>query len=348
MKGGLRLLVCTQAVDRDDPALGFFHRWVEKLSERCERIHVICLKEGEHRLPSNVSIYSLGKETGRSLLKYISRFYRFLWSLRGDYDAVFVHMNSEYVLLGGLLWRVWGKRIVLWRNHRMAGVAIRLAARLAQRICYTSPASFTARYSHAIRMPIGIDVEEFRTAQVPTDPRSILFFGRLDIVKHPEAFVDALSQLKKEGVVFHATICGDPTDSGDPYAKALKERGVSLVAEKLLEFRPAVSHAETSRLYVSHAIYVNLTPSGSFDKTIGEALASGCLVVAANAAVKDILPELLFVRDVSAEGTARAIKAALDMPEAERERVRRRGREYVEREHSLTLLTERLMRILAR
>lgn len=347
MKSGLRLLVCTQVIDRGDPALGFFHQWVEKLAERHEHVHVICLKEGEHRLPSNVSVYSLGKETGRSLFKYISRFYRFVWLLRREHGPVFVHMNAEYVVLGGLFWRLWGKRVVLWRNHRKGGAMIRTAALFSDAICYTSPASFTAHYAHAVRMPIGIDTEQFSAGQTREDPLSILFFGRLDPVKYPHAFVTALGILHRQGVLFHATICGDPTKADDPYAKKVKESAAFLVEQGKLKFLPAIPHGETPALFQKYAIYVNLTPSGSFDKTIGEALASGCVVVTANAVVKDILPEPLFVQDISAEETARAIKAALEMPEVERNAARIRGREYVEREHSLTLLMERLMRILA-
>src|ERR1041385_8548279 len=114
----MRLLVTTQAVDLNDPVLGFFHRWIEELAKHYEHVHVICLKEGEQRLPSNVSVHSLGKEQGRSRVKYLVLFYRYIWTLRNEYDAVFVHMNQEYVLLGWKLWFLLGKRIVLWRNHK--------------------------------------------------------------------------------------------------------------------------------------------------------------------------------------------------------------------------------------
>ena len=56
-----RLLITTQAVDLDDPVLGFFHRWIEEFAKHCESISVICLKEGRHDLPDNVHVYSLGK-----------------------------------------------------------------------------------------------------------------------------------------------------------------------------------------------------------------------------------------------------------------------------------------------
>ena len=62
----MRLLICTQAIDKNDPILGFFHRWVIEFAKHFEHISVICLREGTHTLPENVSVYSLGKEGGES------------------------------------------------------------------------------------------------------------------------------------------------------------------------------------------------------------------------------------------------------------------------------------------
>ena len=57
----MRLLICTQTVDLNDPVLGFFHGWIAAFSRHCESVHVICLKEGRHSLPANVFVHSLGK-----------------------------------------------------------------------------------------------------------------------------------------------------------------------------------------------------------------------------------------------------------------------------------------------
>ena len=113
----MRLLIYTQAVDTNEPMLGFFHRWLIELSSHFSHIHVVCLKEGKHNLPQNVTVYSLGKEKGESRIKYIIRFYKQLVRLGGAYDAVFVHMNPHYILLGGLYWKLRGIPIYFWRNH---------------------------------------------------------------------------------------------------------------------------------------------------------------------------------------------------------------------------------------
>jgi len=67
----MRLLIITQKVDKNDPILGFFHRWIEEFAKYCQSIIVICLQKGEYNLPKNIKILSLGKEKGKSKIKYI-------------------------------------------------------------------------------------------------------------------------------------------------------------------------------------------------------------------------------------------------------------------------------------
>jgi hypothetical protein len=116
--------------------------------------------------------------------------------------------------------------------------------------------------------------------------------------------------------------------------------------EGVLAMQPAVTNAEARDLFRSHAIYCNLTPSGSFDKTIGEAMAAGALVVAPNNVLKGILPESLIPKDDSDAAAAGSIRSALSLPDAERHALTERSRAYIEREHSLSLLVERLLGIL--
>lgn len=81
----MKLLICTQTVDREDPVLGFFCSWIAEFAKRCEKVTVICLKEGAHTLPNNVVIYSLGKERGAtSRLKYATRFWKLIRRERGQ------------------------------------------------------------------------------------------------------------------------------------------------------------------------------------------------------------------------------------------------------------------------
>lgn len=336
----MRLLITTQAVDLDDPSLGFFHRWLEELAMHFDSIEVVCLKLGKSDLPKNVRVYSLGKERGpQSRLAYAWRFIRLAWRLRRGYDAVFVHMNQEYVLLAGWLWRLLGKRVVLWRNHKMGSLATTIAASLAHTVCYTSPGAFVAHRANALQMPVGIDTDFFTLPEVPPAPDSILFLGRLDPVKKTEVFVEALGRVH---MPYKADIYGSPTESDSAYATQLTREAQPLVEHGALALHPGVPHARTRELYCAHAIYANLTPSGSFDKTIGEAMACGCVVVCANDAVREVVRDELMTRDDDPQDTARALEHALGLSPALRAKESAKLRAYIEEQHSLKKLAAQL------
>lgn len=338
----MRLLIVTQAVDRNDPVLGFFHRWIEEVARNVQSVHVICLKEGVHSLPSNVTVHSLGKEAGRSRLKYITRFYSYTSKLRGDYDAVFVHMNQEYVLLGGLYWKFFGKKIVLWRNHKKGTFWTTIACALSNTVCFTSPAAYVAGSSNGIMMPIGIDTDQF-VPRGERKPRSILFLGRLDAVKNVHVFISALTKMYEAGTAFTAAIYGSPTDPKSKYAHDVRNQAAVLALEGAITVHEGVTNEVAAELFASYEIYVNLTPSGSFDKTIGEAMAAGSVAVVMNDAVKAVLPDDIFVSDEEPGTTAHALTAALQMDESTRERVRGVSRRYIHEEHSLAKLVTKLL-----
>lgn len=352
----MRLLITTQAVDLDDPVLGFMHRWIEEFAKRYESVEVICLKQGRMHLPSNVHVHSLGKSaqggpaSGRgstvSRIRYILNFYRYLSTLRASYDAVFVHMNQEYVLLGGVFWRMSGKKVVLWRNHKKGSWTTQLAGLIAHVICYTSSAAYVAHFKNAVQMPIGIDTDTFAPSASPPLANSILFLGRIDKVKKPIEFLDALKVLADQHVDFHADIYGDPTYPNDPYFKKFNEVAKPLVENGRLTLFPSIANEKTPAIYGTHQVYVNLTPSGSFDKTIGEAMACGCIVVAANDAVREIIPGSCFVNDSGATSAVRAIEAVLSIDDQARNDLAEKSRDYIVRTHSLSLLIERLAPVL--
>ncbi len=342
----MRLLVCTQAVDSEDRALGFFHRWLEEMARQFESIEVICLKEGQHALPANVRVHSLGKEGGVSRWSYVTRFYFYVWSLRRGYDAVFVHMNQEYALMGGPLWKSLRKRVVLWRNHKMGSKLTDIACGLSDAVCFTSPDSYTANKPHAVKMPIGIDTSFFRLPAKPAPFDTVLFLGRLDPVKKPAEFLDAVDILARQGLRCRIDGYGDPTDPDAPHVAGIRERIFQLEERKAIEWHSGVANTETARIYGEHAIYVNVTPSGSFDKTIGEAMACGCIAVLANSALRGIIPDALFVDPDSPQDIARGIESAIMLSPEAREEIVTRSVAYISTEHSLKALVAQLASLL--
>ena len=199
----MRLLIVTQKVDKNDPILGFFHRWIIEFAKHFESIVVICLEKGAYELPSNVKVLSLGKENRKSRIQYILRFYKYIWQERKNYDVVFVHMNQEYLIMGGGIWRLIGKKVTMWRNHYAGSFLTDFASFFCNKIFCTSRFSYTARYKKTVLMPVGVDLENFKPkTEIARGKRSILFLARFSPSKRPEFLVEALKKITDQGIEY--------------------------------------------------------------------------------------------------------------------------------------------------
>lgn len=278
----MKLLIITQKVDKKDPILGFFHDWILEFAQKIDSVVVICLEKGDYDLPHNVKVLSLGKENGQSRLKYILNFYKYIWQERQNYNTVFVHMNQEYVLLAGLWWRLFGKKILLWRNFPSGNWRTSLAVKFAHVVFCTSPYSYTAKFKKTILMPVGIDTSYFTPSQDISRDKDILFIGRLDKQKQPDLLLQVLGRLKKEGIKFSATFVGKSSKDNNGYRFMLDKLISEFNLEKEVSLPGAVSNSKTRDYYWSHKLFVNLAPSGCLDKTIFEAMACGCDILVTN------------------------------------------------------------------
>ncbi len=324
MKIHKKILVITQAVDQNDTVLGFFVGWLREFAARAESVEVICQRTAtpatsdvSSTLPKNITVYSLGKEKGMSKLRQAMRFYRLTIAHRSSYDSVFVHMNQEYILLGGLLWKIFGKEIMLWRNHPRGNWLTRIAVAFSNKVFYTSSQSFTAQFAKAQRMPAGIDLNLFAAKSeqaveqsITRKKNSILVFGRISPIKRVEMVIEACTLLKNSGHDIELSIIGDVLPKDNGYLQHMRE--IAEKAGEWIHFDRGVPFAQAPDIYRRHEIFVNCTESGSFDKTVIEALASGMKVVTTNESMKDILPEGSYAEN-TAEAVAKAIEKLLTL-----------------------------------
>ena len=348
ISNGMKLLVITQKVDQNDPVLGFFHRWIEALAAKIELVTIICLEEGSHNLPHNVRVLSLGKEAKKSRRVYLLRFFSYVWKDRKKYDSVFVHMNEEYVLLAGLLWRVLSKKIILWRNHTNGTLLTKLAVFFSNKVLCTSKYSFTARYKKTRLMPVGIDTEHFkRYGGISRLPYTLLYVGRISPVKKIEIALDALEILKSEGK-FSLRIFGDAGHRDKLYADSLA--GKSGRAGLPIMFSPSITQERLPHVYNEHEILLNMTQTGSFDKVILEHMATEGVVIASNISYKEELPEnlqqFLTFRESDAKELAEKIMYVANLTSQERTTIGKQLRDIVVGKHSLEALVDTLVTLL--
>ena len=291
---GMRLLITTQAVDLDDPILGFFHRWILEFAKHCERVDIICLKEGRHQLPANVFVHSLGKEVRRSRFGYVFRFYHYIYALRHEYDSVFVHMNPEYVVLGGLFWRQWKKKIALWYVHRSHTWWLGAALLFADRVFTSATRSIPSRSKKIVALGHGIDTIAFGEAHKPLSMSAphIVSIGRIAPIKHLETIIDAVVRLKERGLDASLAFVGEAIDRKDEaYQAMLQQRIKEHDAESYIEFRGSMPPAQMPALLAEADISINASPTGGIDKTVLESFAAGVPAFFCNESFKEVLGE---------------------------------------------------------
>ena len=85
-----------------------------------------------------------------------------------------------------------------------------------------------------------------------------------------------------------------------------------------------------------------MTDSGSFDKTILEAMASGCLVLVCNKSFEEVLPSNFLFKKSDFKDMAQKIENILELSKEEKDKHREEFRNYVVKNHDLKILLERL------
>lgn len=336
----MKLLVVTQTVDTEDPALGFFVRWIDEFSKRVERVEVICLKEGMHNLSRNVHIHSLGKErgvTGRTT--YALHFLLLVWRLRHEYDVVFVHMNPEYVVLAGVPWRCMGKRVAMWYTHTRVNLKLRIATMLSHKVLTASKESFRLPNKKVRVLGHGIDLALFGSHERKYMPDiRIISISRLSPTKGILEMFDVLDVLWARKIPFSFTLVGAPATSGDrTYARDVSGRIAAAPYHAHVVFLGGIPYKQLPALLARSNVALNLSATGSMDKAVLEAMAARVVPVTSNNAYRTLLaPDGLFVADATADRLADAVMRAKDVsPEP--------YRMYVEQQHALPALVSAIL-----
>lgn len=340
-----RLLIFTQKMNKADPVLGFFHEWVRRIASDGTKVTVICLEKGLVELPSDIRVFSLGKEEGLKHKDYIKRFYKYIWVLRKDYDTVFIHMNQEYALLGGIPWRLMGKRVMMWRNHPSGGFLTKVAAFLSHRVFCTSKTSFTVRFKKTRIMPVGVDIKDDQdSGDIKRVSNSILSLGRLSPVKKIHTILESFSIARKEISGLTLTIAGGPIprEIDLNYKKSLDEQYLSLGLKESVKWSGDIKPDEARGYYLAHDVFINATTPGSFDKTIIEAAYFGCITLVCQDIWADTpqahLSKYLYFKYDDVADLVDKIKVILSLGDEEKNKIRKDLNQFVRDCHSLDAL----------
>lgn len=344
----MKLLIVTQKIDRNDTLLGFMHRWVEEFARHCERVTVICLEQGSHALPDNVTVKSLGKENKQSRLQYLLQFYKYIWQERKNYDAVFVHMNQIYVVLGGWLWWMWRKHLVLWYAHGYTPMTLRIAEKMVHAIVTSTKSGCRLRSTKINVVGQGIDTDAFvpSTESKTKDPLRIVTVGRISPVKSYETLLNAIAQLSFD---LHLDIIGGPGIAADrEYQEHLRQIVRENKLDDTVTFVGPVGNKDILPYLHNADLFVNTSLTGSLDKAILEAMAAALPILTCNEALEEVLGEyqtqLMFAKD-DTDQLAEKIEMIASLSHTQRESLGMALRKIVVSQHSTDHLIRNILSV---
>jgi glycosyltransferase involved in cell wall biosynthesis len=353
-RNSLRVMLFNLATDADDPILGFTTRWIRALAAKVHSVQVITMRAGRVEVPENVQVHSVGKERGYTEPRRAVEFYRLLVNVlkSGSVDVCFAHMMPLFAIMAAPVLKIKGIPIVTWYAYPTGTVRLKVAERVSDQMVTGIYESYPYRSMKLRALGHGIDTELFSPdpAVLPTAPPTILCAGRLSPIKDHPTLLSALSLLRRDsGVPFRAVVLGGPAGPEDnAYISSLHESTRALGLEEMVSWRPPVPLAELPVWYRRSALHVNMSPIGSVDKVVLEAMACCTPSITANEgfrATGGAYFDRLYFTHGNAADLATKLGYWLTLPRTERANAGAYLREQVVRTHNLEALTSRLVNL---
>jgi glycosyltransferase involved in cell wall biosynthesis len=343
----LRIVMITQAVDEDDPVLGFTCGWINALARLVERLEVICLRGGKHNLAGNVAVNVMPVGKFRRFF-YLRNFLK--KALREkSIDAVFAHMCPIYAWTASIAMK--GKiPLGLWYAHPAATFILKLAAKSSDIIFTSAKGGFPFSSDKIVITGQGIDTANF--APVPAEKKEgsvrIISVGRISPIKRYEISLLAVKmvrdKLPSRNISYE--IYGPlVTEESKAYSNNLLAKANEYSMSDVFKLHGAVPYSNISKVYSQADIVIDMM-HGSLDKSALEACACGVPVIAANENFRGTFSkyaDTLIAYSPSPEAIVEKIENLIAMGIEGRRQIGAYLREQVIEQHSLDSLMGKII-----
>ncbi len=350
----MNLLLFNLKTDADDHVLGFTTQWINELARHYAQVFVVTMTAGRIAVAPNVTVFSVGRERGYSEPRRLFRFYALVNRILSAHriDACFAHMMPLFAVMAWPLLRLRRIPVVLWYAHGHASMLVRIAEKLVDRVVASSRGGFPVSTPKLRVVGQSVDIDRFTPGERASDGAyTLLTIGRISRVKRLDVVIRAAAALPatlRDGRQLEVRLIGNPLTSADQvYEGELRNLAQELGIAGRVRFEPAIPFSEVHVAYRSADIFVNSSETNSVDKTVLEAMSCGALVITSNIAFREILPPELAAICVIPGGDAGALAAAvqrlLALDAAQSAALSQRLRTLVERDHSMSAFTARLV-----
>jgi glycosyltransferase involved in cell wall biosynthesis len=288
----LNLLMFTQRVDLNDSVQGFAHRWIEEFAKNVLFLHVITGYLGEHSLPENVLIHSLGKEKGTSKYKRILKIYKISLPLllNKKVDAIFAHQIQHFIIAIGLIAKIIKIPMFLFYAHKAVPLSLKMVVPLCKKIFTSTNEGFRINVDKKVIVGQGIDTTQFKYSSYNSKEKKniLLCVGRISPIKDQETVIKAGGKLRDKAFEnFKIVIVGNTmTDKDETYKTKLNSLVNELNLVNFVDFVGSTPNRMMENYYSMSNLVINPSLTGSLDKVVLECMSCGRIPLVANESLR--------------------------------------------------------------
>ncbi len=304
----MRVLLITFVLDEMHPALAWQVFVVREMAKKLEKVYVLTSRVGETgKLPENVEVIVPPIRPLGIPHRFGGRwaFNRDIYRLckKNNVEAVFVHMAMEWAYILYPAFKLLKLPVVMWYAHGSVTHRLRLAINCVDCVVTSTPEGCRVDDSKIRVIGQAINTERFKI-QSNRKMESILYVGRISERKRVNLLYQMYKKLqltKQRSNNIHFNIVGSPLNEEDlRYESDIRASVWQDRNEHGFRMLGLVPYERIPDLYESAFLHLNVSDTGSMDKTVMEALACGCPVLTSNTAFFGLLkdyPEFLIEDD---------------------------------------------------
>lgn len=314
----MRLLVVNFEMDRLSRTMPWSQQVVNLLAESCEEVAVLTSRVGHYDPPPNVHMEVMpfprlmavrGLRLG---VVALANWQAYRLARRYRAEACFVHMAVRWVYYLRPCFSLLRLPVLAWYAHGTVSDELWRVHRAATRIVTSTPEGFRIASDKVRVIGQGVDTDVFDLPPLEAERNDILAVTRISPRKRIGLLIEVLQCLRDMAGVpcLRLRLIGTTITREDQYYEIeLRDQVWRLGLQDRVEFVGFVPQPYIPTYYRSAFLHLNVSQTGSMDKTVVEALACGCPVLTSNEAFLEMLrdyPEFV-IHDERPEAITRQV-----------------------------------------